>query len=169
MNETSSILIVVLVVIFILSPFGLGEFFFKWILQWLFYLLISPYYIWLWLKECLAIGRRRRNYELLGRYIALMGNNPDNIKYFRQLVELGIKEKELESLLDANVENARNIKATEQQQELQQKTEEEEQIKKLALEQQEMLMQSRVSLEQIKFREKLLDELYQKIKKKYKI
>ena len=57
----------------------------------------------------------------------------------------------------------------EQKQRLQEKIAEEEAMQKVSAQQQEILAQSRVSLEQIKFREKLLDQLYHKIRKKYRL
>lgn len=152
-----------------LLPFGIGNFLARLMWKAMLYTLGSPYWLWVGLRELRLARRRRANYELLGRYVALLGNNPEILRYFRQLIETGISQKELEKLINDNLSNLRQFEITQQQEEVRQKSQQEEMLKKLMTEQQEILAKSRVSLEQIKFREQLLEQLYHKIRKKYRL
>lgn len=132
-------------------------------------ILIIPYKFCSWLIEIHRAKRRRRNYEILGRYVALFDNNPEIIKYFRNLIECGIVEEELQAMLEANISYLRNFEIEAEREQSTNKLQQEQRLKKIAAEQQQILLQSRLSLEQIKFREQLLDQLYQKIRKKYQL
>lgn len=133
----------------------------------IWYIVFSPYYLIKWWLKRKAAKRRRRNYEILGNYVALLGNNPEILQYFRHLIEKGIPSEELHTLLETNLKNLKNFEIGKKRDLIKSQLEQETNWKQMAAEQQELLVQSRISLEQIKFREEVLDNLYHKIKKKY--
>ena len=167
MPEFEGMLILSALLFICLLPLGLGKLLARWIWTVLFYLVASPFLLWRAWRERKVTARRRRNYEILGRYVALLGNSSELLRYFRNLIENDIRERELQKLLEENVYRLKAHQQEQHKQELQQQLAEEQVLKQLAAEQQEILAQSRVSLEQIKFREQLLEQLYHKIRKKY--
>ena len=67
------------------------------------------------------------------------------------------------------IEKAPQMEILERKKLVEETQKQEEQLKEMAAEQKELLLQARLSLEQIRFREKLLDQLYHKIRKKYRL
>lgn len=158
--------IAVLVSALLFVPVGWGRFVLKWGWKLFWYLISSPYYLLMWVHESRAAARRRSNFELLGQYVAALGNNPHTLKYFRTLIENGIREQSLLKLLKNNLQQAEGVHSPE---EITEQLEQEQSLRKLAAQQQEILTKSQVSMEQIQFREKLLEQLYHKIRKKYRM
>jgi hypothetical protein len=169
MPDIYQIVLVVVLGLVVFLPFGIGRSLARMMWSLVFYILGSPYWLWRGLHQWFTAHCRRRNYEILGRYVALLGNNPEILRYFRQLIESGISQKELEKLLADNLANLRQFEVTQQQNDVQQKSKQEETFKTLVAEQEEMLARSRASMEQIKFREQLLEQLYHKIRRKYRL
>ncbi len=132
-------------------------------------LLFWPYYIYKWYRGKKSAHQRQRNYEILGNYVALLGNNPTTLSYFRNLIETGVSEKRLVELLEINLNKLMTYQENAEIKKIEKQKENKEEIEQLLQEQKELLIQSRLSLEQIKFREKLLNGLYQKIQKKYRM
>jgi hypothetical protein len=153
----------------VLTPFGFGQVVVTYFFRTIFYLITSPYQLWKWRRKRREAKVRRQNYEILGNYVASLGNDPEILQYFRHLIEDGIETQELETLLEVNAQNLKNLEAMHQKEIVEETREQGEELKKMAAEQKELLLQSRLSLEQIKFREKLLEQLYAKIQKKYRL
>ncbi len=153
---------IILGFVFIIVVFpGFGKF--------LLYIIAFPYFLWRWNRKRYLTKTRRHNYEMLGNYISIFAGHSDILKHLRKLIEDGISEPEFQALLDTNLKNLTEFEVDKEKKVIRAKLEEEIDFKKMAIEQQELLIQSKLSLEQIKFREKLLDNLYKKMQEKYKI
>lgn len=139
----------------------------RWLGKILLFSIGLPYHIWKWRKKKKLAKIRQENYEYLGNYITLFADYPDILRYLRNLIENNIEPLAFQNIITSNLKNIELAQLDLQKKEIQQQLQEELEFKKLAAERQELLVQSRMSLEQIKFREQLLDNLYQKIKKKY--
>lgn len=150
----------------ILMPFSFGKAL-LWFCKFLIYCIGSPYFIWRWKKNKVLKQRQQKNYDLLGKYVVLLGNNPEILKYLRKLIESGITEKDFHLVMQVNLENLKNFELEKEREIIRTRLEEEADFKKMAIEQQDLLVQSKLSMEQIKFREQLLDNLYKKMEKKY--
>ncbi len=150
----------------ILMPFSFGK-----MLLWAFKILVYgigfPYFAWRWKKKKMLGDTKKANYELLGHYVALLGNNSEILRYLKKLIESGISEKDFYLVMKLNLENLKNFELEKEREIIRARLEEESDFKKMAAEQQELLIQSKLSLEQIKFREQLLENLYNKMEKKY--
>ena len=108
-RDISVFLVTALIIIVILTPFGFGRFFWKYISKILLLVLLAPYKLWKWLRERRVARVRRNNYELLGHYLALLGNHPELLQYLRRLIEKGMREKEFEHILKSNLDNLKNF------------------------------------------------------------
>lgn len=167
MSDNEQLLILCTLLFIILIPVMISKRADKMFAKLFIRIFFFPYFLLKWYLQRRTRKRRRRNYEILGQYVALLGNNAGTLGYFRELIEKGIKEEELESLIQANVQKMRDFDESKKKKAIRRKLEDEMQMQELAQEQQEILAEAKVSLEQIKFREKLLDGLYQKIRRKY--
>lgn len=166
-SETTQLLILFAIFFFIMVPITIAQRGDNIVAKFLLRTLFFPFYLIRWWLRKKEIERRRRNYEILGQYVALLGNNSATLGFFRELIEKGIKEEELEKLIQANLQKMKDFDEGKKKEAIRNKLEEEMQMRELAQEQQTILSEAKMSLEQIKFREQLLDGLYQKIRRKY--
>ncbi|BBM83005.1 hypothetical protein [Candidatus Uabimicrobium amorphum] len=166
-SETTQLLILLAIFFFIMVPITIAKRGDNIVAKFLFRTIFFPFYLIRWWLRKKEIERRRRNYEILGQYVALLGNNSATLGFFRELIEKGIKEEELEKLIQANLQKMKDFDEGKKKEAIRSKLEEEMQMRELAQEQQTILSEAKMSLEQIKFREQLLDGLYQKIRRKY--
>ncbi len=162
-NQYVQIVCIAIVVMTLASPLGFG----RWFVKILVYIIGFPYFLWRWHRNRALAKTRRLNYEFLGNYIALFAHNPEILKYLRSLIEEGISEQDFQNLLQRNLENLKAAELEQQKKLIREQLEQEQEFKKMATEQQELLIQSKLSLEQIKFRQQLLEHLYQKMAQKY--
>ena len=169
MREYIYIIFIVILTLVIFSPLEFGKLFLIWIGKALLYIIGFPYYIFRWKHKRYIARQRQNNYEILSNYIMVLEQHPQLLKYVKNLIEAGITEKELSTFLENNLHNLKNFEFNQKRDEIKKQFEQEKNFKELAKEQQELLLQSRLSLEQIQFREKLLDNLYKKIQKKYRL
>ncbi|WP_372369886.1 hypothetical protein [Candidatus Uabimicrobium sp. HlEnr_7] len=165
-SETTQLLILCTIFFFIMVPITIAKrdnIFSKLFFRGIFF----PFYLIRWWLRRKQTQQRTHNYEILGQYVALLGNNSATLGFFRELIERGIKEEELEKLIQANLQKVQDFNESKEKEAIRKKLEEEMQMRELAKEQQTILSEAKMSLEQIKFREQLLDGLYQKIRRKY--
>ena len=167
MSDKEQLLILLTLLFIILVPVLISKRADKLFAKLFLRLFFFPYYLIRWFFQRRKTKRRRRNYEILGQYVALLGNNAGTIGYFRELIEKGIKEEELEDLIQANLQKIKDFEESKKKEAIRNELEKKMNMQELAQEQQEILTEAKMSLEQIKFREKLLDGLYQKIRRKY--
>lgn len=161
----TKIAIAVVLLLFVISPIK----FLRWIWKLVSSIVCFPYRVWRWRKNKRLLQTRQRNYKLLGNYVAVFAGHPDVLRYLRTLIENDTPEQEFQILLANNLKNLQMMEFELRKKELQLQLQEELNIKQIATQQQELLVESKMSLEQIKFREQLLDKLYQKIKEKYEL
>ena len=166
-SETTQLLILFVIFFFIMVPITIAQRGDNIVAKFLLRTVFFPFYLIKWWLRKKEVERRRRNYEILGQYVALLGNNSATLGFFRELIEKGIKEEELEKLIQANLQKMKDFDEGKKKEAIRNKLEEEMQMRELAQEQQTILSEAKMSLEQIKFREQLLDGLYQKIRRKY--
>lgn len=166
-SETTQLLILFAIFFFIMVPITIAKRGDNIVAKFLLRMVFFPFYLIKWWLRKKEVERRRRNYEILGQYVALLGNNSATLGFFRELIEKGIKEEELEKLIQANLQKMKDFDEGKKKEAIRNKLEEEMQMRELAQEQQTILSEAKMSLEQIKFREQLLDGLYQKIRRKY--
>ena len=97
-----------LLFVLIFTLFGIGRLILSTILKFIFYVLAWPYYLWKWRREKINVKNRQKNYEILGEYIALLGNNPEVLSYLKKRIEKGVSPEEFSKILDNKLENIKN-------------------------------------------------------------
>ncbi len=168
MTTSQYVFIWIIGIVIALAPFAAAPYLMRF-LKVLFYIATWPYFLWKKYSRWRKAKTRRRNYEVLGNYISLLGNNPDSLSYFKALIEDGISEEKFLELLETNVIKLRHFENNKKREEIRSQLEEQEQVKAMANEQQELLAKAEMGLEQIHFKQKLLDNFYRKIQKKYRM
>jgi hypothetical protein len=121
---------------------------------------------WLWQKH--IAKKQRQNYELLGIYISYFQNKPAILRTLTEMIEKGISQKKFEGILRERAVVVQRERLAMEQKQIMLQNQEKESMLQIIKEQQELLAQSKMNFEQLKFREQILDDLYNKAELKYK-
>ncbi len=121
---------------------------------------------WLWQKH--IAKKQRQNYELLGIYISYFQNKPAILRTLTEMIEKGISQKKFEGILRERAVIVQKERLAMEQKQIMLQNQEKESMLQIIKEQQELLAQSKMNFEQLKFREQVLDDLYNKAELKYK-
>jgi len=121
---------------------------------------------WLWQKH--IAKKQRQNYELLGIYISYFQNKPAILRTLTEMIEKGISQKKFEGILRERAVIVQKERLAMEQKQIMLQNQEKESMLQIIKEQQELLAQSKMNFEQLKFREQVLDDLYSKAELKYK-
>lgn len=130
-------------------------------------ILFAPWTFIRWLSRRRDQERERLCRELCAEYFFIIGNNPQTIRYFEELIEQGIKPKELQRILEANLLHYKQLEEEKELQKLEAFYRSQVELAQFKEEKEELLAQTRINLEQLRNKEKLLSQIYDKLKEKY--
>lgn len=134
----------------------------------LFKLILFPYYFLKGYRNYKEKKRRRLCQKLCAEYWFILGQQPNTLRYFEQLIDEGIQPKELKRILEANLIHSKILEKEKELQSLDARYRNEANIAEFKAEREALLAQTQVTLEQLRYKEKLLTQVYDKIKEKHK-
>ena len=143
-------------------------FFLKIMFKMVFYVISFPISLPIFLRRRHIIGMRRKNYEILGNYVSYFQNNPDLLRSLAYMIENNIKTEKFQQHLLQEVKKLYADKIQQEQQEIEEQYNKKKSLENIIIEQQNLLAQSKSYFEQLKFREQVLEKLYEKAEQKYK-
>lgn len=131
------------------------------------YTVSFPISLPIFLRRRYIIKMRRKNYEILGNYVAYFQNNPDLLRSLAYMIENNIRNEKFQQHLLQEVKKIYTDKIQQEKKEIEEQYDKKKSLENIIIEQQNLLAQSKSYFEQLKFREQVLEKLYEKAEKKY--
>ncbi|MBI4613112.1 MAG: hypothetical protein HY720_05830 [Planctomycetes bacterium] len=139
------------------------------LLQVLWAVVRFPFSLFVRAFDGIGARRRRRNYEVLATYMPLVSENPRLLQYLETLIEEGIPPGRLEAALARHARLAAAVDARRRVDEVLAEAEKEAGIADVAVRHQKVLAESAARLEKLRFKERALEGLVDKIRAKYQV
>jgi hypothetical protein len=138
-----------------------------WFFSTLWKILILPWTLFQGIKRFRERHRIQKCRELCAQYFFIIGNSPQTIQYFETLIHQGISLAALKKILEANLVHYQRLEREKQLESLDHTYRNQANIAQFQQEKEDLLTQTRLSLERLQHKEKILGKVVEKLNKKF--